>query len=285
METNIDYKKIAEYAVFKKLIEKYPNRILSVVSDTFDLWAVCTEYLPALKAKIMARQGKLVIRPDSGDPVDILCGWEGCTHHFLRERLEDGSYKMVDPNTSISTIISEAEYKGVIELLWETFGGTMTAKGYKLLDEHIGAIYGDSITMTRATEICERLKTKGFASINWVSGIGSYSYQNNTRDTFGFAMKATFGIVTENGLIEEREIFKDPITDNGMKKSAKGLLVVYKDEYTGDLYMIDQCSLEEERKGELETVFLNSKLIKDQTLSEIRNRLNKYSDKFNPELI
>ena len=123
--------------------------------------------------------------------------------------------------------------KGVIELLWEIFGGTVNEQGYKVLDPHIGAIYGDSITLDRAREICKRLEAKGFASTNVVLGIGSFTYQFNTRDTFGFAMKATY-VELEQELPEEkwhkgmtkeivgREIFKDPVTDDGTKKSATG---------------------------------------------------------------
>lgn len=285
MKEEINYREIAEYAVFRRLIEKYPTGILSIVSDSFDLWKVCTEYLPAIKAKVLAREGKLVIRPDSGDPVDILCGLEGKEGHSVFFR--DGQRRIRDNGTGISREISEAEYKGVIELLWDTFGGTVTEKGYKLLDSHIGAIYGDSITMDRATQICERLKEKGFASINWVAGIGSYTYQCNTRDTFGFAMKATYGevvIKTQSEFndemlefVETREIWKDPITDDGTKKSAKGLLAVFKDD-KGEYYLKDQCTLEEEKTGELKTVFLNSKLMKDFTLAEVRANLASYKD-------
>ncbi len=274
-----------EIATFERLIDKYPSGILSVVSDTWDLWKVCTEYLPAIKAKVLAREGKLVIRPDSGDPVDILCGLEGKEGHTVFFR--DGQRRIKDNDTGISREISEAEYKGVIELLWDTFGGTVTEKGYKLLDSHIGAIYGDSITMDRATQICERLRDKGFASINWVAGIGSYTYQCNTRDTFGFAMKATYGevvIKTQSEFndemlefVETREIWKDPITDDGTKKSAKGLLAVFKDD-KGEYYLKDQCTLEEEKTGELKTVFLNSKLMKDFTLAEVRANLASYKD-------
>jgi nicotinamide phosphoribosyltransferase len=63
-----------EVETFRRLLETYPTGILSVVSDTWDLWKVCTEHLVTLKEEILTRDGKLVIRPDSGDPVDILCG-------------------------------------------------------------------------------------------------------------------------------------------------------------------------------------------------------------------
>ena len=119
---------------------------MSKVSDTFDLWSVITKVLPRLKDEIMGRDGKLVIRPDYGDPVKILCG--------------------------DSEAATEWERKGVVELLWDIFGGTVNDKGFKMLDSHIGTIYGDSITIDRCRMICKLLRLKGFASTNVVLGIG-----------------------------------------------------------------------------------------------------------------
>ena len=143
---------VAEMLLLRDLIEKYPTGILSIVSDTFNLWDVCTEYLPRLKEEILARDGKLVIRPDSGDPADILCGH---------------SYSIKKIPSEVSPVA-----KGVVELLWDIFGGTINEQGYKVLNPHIGAIYGDSITLERADNICRRLEAKGFASTNVVFGIG-----------------------------------------------------------------------------------------------------------------
>jgi nicotinamide phosphoribosyltransferase len=161
--------------------------------------------------------------------------------------------------------------KGSVQCLWETFGGTITETGYKLLDSHIGLIYGDSITRQRAVQIFTILEKKGFASGNVVLGIGSYTYQYNTRDTFGMAMKATYGIVQGEG----REIFKDPKTDDGTKKSAKGLLRVEKKE-DGDYVLFDQQTVEQELKGELQTVFKDGKIVKELTLSQIRSNLETF---------
>ncbi len=234
-----------EIGTFKKLMETYPSGILSVVSDTWDLWKVLTDYLPKLKSEVLSRDGKLVIRPDSGDPVDIICG----------------------ENQSLGG--NTPKEKGVIEMLWDVFGGTTNKQGYKVLDPHIGAIYGDSITIERAEQICERLHKKGFATTNVVLGIGSFTYQYNTRDTFGFAMKATSVVV--NG--ERREIFKDPVTDDGVKKSAKGLIKVelIEDEYV----LIDQVTEEEEESGELKVIYENGQFKYETSLEEIRDRINK----------
>lgn len=239
-----------EIGTFKRLItEVYPKGIVSIVSDTWDLWRVLTEYVPALKDEILSRDGKVVIRPDSGDPVDIICGaWE-------ENRLPSGNYE--------KTPKSGHEGKGVIELLWDVFGGTINDKGYKELNPKIGAIYGDSITTERAKKICSRLEAKGFASTNLVLGIGSYTYQYNTRDTFGFAMKATYGEVDGIGL----EIFKDPVTDDGTKKSAKGLMRV---ELIDGKYQLFDSVAGEDEGGELTTVFRNGEITKTITFNEIR---------------
>ena len=246
-----------EVGTFRRLLNTYPTGILSVVSDTWDLWKVCTDYVKELKEEIMSRDGKLVIRPDSGNPADILCGLNS-NSDIIDGELSGDVYS--DPD--------RPEYKGVIELLWDTFGGTVNEKGYKVLDGHIGAIYGDSITIERAEEICHRLESKGFASTNVVLGIGSFTYQYNTRDSFGFAMKATY--VEVNG--EGRPIFKNPVTDDGTKKSAYGLLKVLPTE--GGYELVDNVTWEEEKNdSSLVTLYENGGFKNTQTLEQIRETL------------
>lgn len=259
----------SEFETFRRLItDTYPKGIVSIVSDTWDLWTVLTTYLPMLKETILARDGKVVIRPDSGDPVDIICG---------KQYIQEGTvWKPIKP-TPVD--------KGVIELLWDTFGGKINANGYKELDPHIGAIYGDSINLDRANSICKRLEAKGFASTNIVLGIGSFTYQYNTRDTQGWAMKATYGEVIKGAPgkmfpaeIEGREIFKDPITDSGEKKSAKGLIAVYEKlskSYEENYYMKDQVSWDQVLNCAFEEVFCNGKLLIDESLANIRERVIK----------
>lgn len=192
-----------ELETFRRLItDLYPTGVVSIVSDTWDFWEVITGFTVELKDEIMARQpnaiglNKVVFRPDSGDPVDILCG---------------------DPDAEEGS----PEYKGAVECLWDVFGGTVNELGFKTLDQHVGLIYGDSITIERAEQIMERLATKGFASDNVVLGIGSYTYQYVTRDTFGFAVKATWGAINGDPIMVE----KNPKTDS-KKKSSKGRLAV-----------------------------------------------------------
>jgi nicotinamide phosphoribosyltransferase len=233
-----------EIEAYKRLItEVYPTGFASIVSDTWNLWEVLDTIIKPLKNEIMSRDGRIVVRPDSGDPVLIVCG---------------------DPDGE-----TEDERKGVVEILWDIFGGTITEKGYKQLDTHIGSIYGDAITTERCEEICKRLKAKGFASTNMVYGIGSYTYQYNTRDTFGFALKSTYAKV--NG--EERMLFKDPITDNGVKKSQRGKVAVLNNNgihYIDGLVEADEALVP---NNLLQLVFEDGKLMKDEKLSEIRDRL------------
>ncbi len=249
---------VGEQQMIADWLVDFPKGILSIVSDTFDLWKLITEYLPANKEAIMARDGKLVIRPDSGDPVDIICG----TQIF-----EDADHYN-DYELSRESILSSEE-KGVIELLWDIFGGTINEQGYKVLDPHIGAIYGDSITLDRQIQIYERLAAKGFASTNIVLGVGSFTYQMNTRDTLGFAAKGAWFEVEENGNKVGYDIYKDPITDDGTKKSLKGLIKV-----DTNLEVHTQCTWEQEDQGILRTIYEEGRFDNQASLTEIRERLN-----------
>jgi nicotinamide phosphoribosyltransferase len=131
----------------------------------------------------------------------------------------------------------------------------------------IKTVHGDVLAVDRGI-ILQRLEAKGFASANVVFGIGSYTYQYNTRDTFGFAMKATWAMIDG----ESHDLFKDPATDNGVKKSAKGLLRVEKE--AGKFVLYDQRNEIQELGGQLEPVFTNGLLVSETTLEEIRQRVN-----------
>lgn len=227
-----------EFETFKRLItDVYPAGIISIVSDTWNFWKVLDEVAPSLKTEIMNRNGKVVFRPDSGDPVKIICG---------------------DPESDCPMVRA-----GAVETLWKHFGGTVNAAGFRALDSHVGLIYGDSISLDRCERILEGLKGKGFSSGNIVFGIGSYTYQYVTRDTYGFAMKATYAEVNDKPV----EMFKDPVTDNGVKKSLKGLIRV-----DSDYGVFDQQTKLQEQTGLLKTVFNDGGVILD-SFSSIRERL------------
>lgn len=241
-----------EKAAFLRLItEVYPSGTVTIVSDTYNLWKVIDEVLPEIKDVILKRNGRVNIRPDSGDPVKIICG---------------------DPDANDETV-----RKGVIRRLYEIFGGTKNAAGFIELDSHIGCVYGDSITPDRAVDICEGLMTNGFVSTSAGLGIGSYTYQYVTRDSLGFALKGTGEIV--NG--EFKPIFKDPATDTDMfKKSQKGMVAVVFSH--GDYRLIDNLTPEtvNEINGNLlQDVFVDGEFVRTQTFMEIRERVKNESQR------
>ena len=290
-------KKESEYDTFLRLIEEvYPEDILAIVSDTWDFWSVLNPaggILTQLREKILKRKGKIVIRPDSGDPVKIVLG----EAHPVRNLDAKDLQRLIALNAKgVTTIRHDNKYysielggvmgiglkeiplsevtpvmKGAIQCLFEIFGGRMNSKGYKELDEHIGLIYGDSITIQRAKDICEGLKIMGFASTNIVFGIGSYTYAYVTRDTDGWAVKATFCVVDG----EEREIFKDPATGDGSKKSATGLTAVFKND-KGAYYLKDKATWDEVLNCEFKPLFENGVLKSAYTLEEIRARIKSH---------
>lgn len=242
--------KESEVETFRRLLETYPSGVVSIVSDTWDFWNVITHTAKELKEEILARTpdqfglAKVVFRPDSGDPVNIICG---------------------DPYAAAGS----PEYKGAVECLWDTFGGTTNDKGFRTLNPRVGLIYGDSITPQRCEEILQRLAGKGFASDNIVFGIGSFTFQYQTRDTLGFAMKATYVEIKGVG----HSIYKDPKTDNGTKRSAKGLLAVIKSGEAGQYKLVDLVSRQEEAWGYLDTVYLDGSITPTVKFAELRERL------------
>jgi nicotinamide phosphoribosyltransferase len=241
-----------ELETFRRLIEDvYPTGIVSIVSDTWDLWKVLTEYIPALQDKILARDGKVVIRPDSGDPVNIICG---------------------DRNAPAGSPANQ----GTLRLLEKALG-TNYIGGNPALSKinKAGAIYGDAITLERADQILTRIIDELHLSpYNMVFGIGSFTYEYVTRDTYGHAMKAT--CVRNNGKIIP--IFKDPKTDDGVKKSLKGIPCVYKTrvgqgEGVGQYYVEDMKQPEDLDNCEFSKVYSNGQLLVDHKFDDIKKRV------------
>ena len=286
--------------LYRLLTEVYPSGIFSYVSDSYDYWRVLTLILPILKPVILRREGKLVIRPDSGDPVKIVCG-----EKLTLSEVDEKAISRLSYNTEFTfngkpyrvirdlSVVPEERYlpffelirnefieeirteqtpeeKGSIQVLSEVFGFTTNTKGYKELPPQIGLIYGDGITYARGSAIYSQLADKGFASNNVVLGIGSYSFAGGTRDTLGFAIKATYAEINGN----PTPIYKEPKTDLS-KKSARGLMKIVEDD-KGELVLVDQVSWAEEAEGLLQVVFENGKLFNQPDFTEIRTRLGFY---------
>lgn len=288
----------SEEETFRRLLKQYNTGIIAIVSDTEDYWITITNIASNLKDDILARQPdsmglcKTVFRPDSGNPVDIVCGVDNIHNDILQisavlpetsnwdntkwasslELAIDEDYKFIKDGTGTIyrvnsatsvTNTTEAEVKGSIECLWDIFGGTINDKGYKVLNPKVGLIYGDSITPQRANDILAGLAAKGFASSNIVFGIGSYAYNYSTRDSLGFAIKATAAIDSDDNLIPIQKTVK---TDTG-KKSACGLLHV-----TEDLQLIDNATRAQEATGALKVIFSNGSTNFETNFAAIRER-------------
>lgn len=299
---------------------RFKNGPLSMIADTYDIYHVVNDHLPRLRPYIEARNGRTLLRPDSGNPVDIICGTftdeiehiEGLTlkdiaKHYEKQAEKDWRnyaisntyyteidgvvykvdcyYGMDDEECWDNSVSVEYEEKiltdeewGVLRLMWRLVGGYINEKGFRLLDPHYGIIYGDGITMERLREIYIRMEKMKFAPNNCVLGIGSYTYQYVTRDTFGFALKATHSICAG----KEIQIFKDPITDKGkgnnFKKSQRGMCYVYRDGndilYTDEHTIAELDSDPQYSDNLLKTVFCDGVIVKDWTLKEVRENLN-----------
>lgn len=245
-------------AILELITKVYPSGTVTIVADTYNLWNLVDNVLTdsEVKEAILKRNGKVNIRPDSGDPVKIICGDEDATEETVNERLK----------VFVSSI-----KKGLQQRMYEIIGGMINEKGFIELDSHAGIVYGDSITPERAIAICEGSMRKGYATVNVGLGIGSYTYQYMTRDTLGFALKGTAEII--NG--EFKAIYKDPATDtDAFKKSQKGMVaVVFED---GEYKLIDQLTPETVKNvtgNLLEDVFVDGDFVKTQTFDEIRERV------------
>lgn len=262
---------VDETEYFRRLItEVYPNGFISVVSDGFDFWNVIENILPKLKKEIMARDGRVIIRPDSGNPTDIICGLR--TNPNFHTRIHEGKYycnynPFVDDSQYVE--VSEGQYYGAYYMLGKTFGWNTTEKGYMYPSTKIGLIYGDAITLERQRHIYERLESSNLAGCNLVLARGSFEYQFKSRDSLGFAVKCT--AVTIDG--ELKPIFKKPKTDDGTKNSLKGLISVHWDDNDKVYYAIDRVDPEHEGVC-LETVFKDGILVREYSLSEIRDRID-----------
>lgn len=235
---------------YRQLIANNPSGILSIVSDTYDYWEVVNSVLPALKDEILARDGKVVIRPDSDTelvshtldmPVLTSQGWEP-----FGDRIGDlivlptgniiakGGLAPFMPATQDIDATSEL-ILATMYVMADTFGTATNSKGFKVLDAHIGILHGEGVTLESIDSYLETITSAGFSAENVVFGVGAYVYSVLvSRDSFGQALKATS--VTIDGT--EKAVFKNPKTaSEGFKKSRKGRVQVVREQ--GELVVHD----------------------------------------------
>ena len=222
--------------------------------------------------------------------VRVECDWTS-----ERGAWTDKKYYYVDDyHVRIEEYTPVVEDMGTVWALWQEFGGTVNSKGYKVLDPHVKAIYGDSITPYRCEEIYKRLEAKGFAINNVVLGVGSFSmmclenyndesgeftYSPYTRDTFGIAVKATYAEDADSNPIM---IFKQP-KGCTWKKSQKGCCFVTHDE-NGNYTYEDELTwedIEETDNNDLLPVFKDGKMVREWNLADIRTRMYEYKEIYN----
>jgi nicotinamide phosphoribosyltransferase len=151
-----------ELDAFRNMLEQHPTGLLACVSDSFDIYHACEQYWGTdLKDQILNRDGTLVVRPDSGDPVEVTLK--------------------------------------VFEILWKQFGGTTNEKGYRVLDPHIRMIQGDGIDLNMLTDILANFMAKKISADNIAFGSGGGLLQQFNRDTGQFAFKCCHVIVGGEG--------------------------------------------------------------------------------------
>lgn len=296
------------------LTEIYPNHNFSMVSDSYDYDNLVENILPQCKTEILTHNGTLSIRGDSGNPIEVIAGIPYCEvsdedwNWIIDDAGKWAARELDEPYEEASIIVNHKgryhkitiypvwtwdnmiehynvvvrylEKPGVADMgtVWaldQIFGHMVNSKGYKVLNTHIKAIYGDSITPERCEEIYKRLEQKGYAINNVSLGVGSFSFMclgtDNpyTRDTFGIAVKATYGEDADGNPVM---IYKNP-KNNSWKKSQKGCCVVAPDGqgYEDGLTWEEMCRHEDNL---LKMVFCDGELVREWNLDGIRSRLH-----------
>jgi len=217
-----------EEAAYANMLKQFakPGALVAVVSDSYDLFnAVENIWGGTLRQQVIDSGATVVIRPDSGNPADIVA----------------------------HTVV----------LLDKKFGSTVNEQGFKVLN-NVRIIQGDGINEQSIKDILARLQILGFSADNVAFGMGGALLQHMNRDTQKFAMKASAAKV--NG--EWKDVFKDPVTDFG-KRSKKGKLDLFYN-HMNNTYSTARENEDHVHFRMLETVYENGKLIRNQSLTEIR---------------
>jgi nicotinamide phosphoribosyltransferase len=217
------------------MLEKYPKGTIACVSDQYDIYNACKEiWGTKLHDKVLAREGTLVVRPDSGDPPKVV----------------------VD----------------VLDILGEKFGYTVNAKGYKVLDSHVRVIQGDGVDIAMIWKILAEMQLSTWSADNIAFGSGGALLQKLHRDTQKFAFKCSS--VTINGINRDvyKQPITDPGKNSKAGRLAlikEGM----KYKTVPEHYTINTGG-HPSTKNELVEVFRDGKLLVNYTLDEIRERAN-----------
>ncbi|HEX5150268.1 MAG TPA: nicotinate phosphoribosyltransferase [Parafilimonas sp.] len=224
-----------ELEMFKHVLETFPTGIVACVSDSFNIFRACSEYWGGeLKETILKREGVLVIRPDSGDPVLTL----------LR----------------------------VFDILFEKFGFTVNEKGYKVLPPQVRVIQGDGININSIRTIYPALKLNDISAENLVLGMGGALLQKVDRDTQKFAFKCSYAEINGKPVDVQKhplEIDEHGRLTQSFKKSKKGRLKLI---VTENGYKTVKADDQPEHEDQLVTVFENGEIKNEVSFETVRER-------------
>lgn len=226
-----------ELEIFKHVLRSFPTGTIACVSDSFNIFKACREYWGGeLKEEILNRQGTLVIRPDSGDPIMTL--------------LE------------------------IFKILFETFGFTCNSKGYKVLPPQVRVIQGDGVNYAEIINIYNVLKANGISAENLVLGMGGALLQKVDRDTQKFALKCSSAVINGQEVAVEKSPTEMDAQGNitpSFKKSKAGRLKLVK--INGIFKTVNEQE-HIELADELHTVFENGKLLNTITFEQVKANAN-----------
>jgi len=224
-----------ELDAFRNMLLQYPEGLVACVSDSWNVFQAAENFwADDLRDLVMNRNGRLVVRPDSGDPPTVV--------------------------VKVLELLAGSPEKGFGPFV------TLTSTGHKLLPPQIRVIQGDAVDYEMIGNIYSAMDAAGWAAENVGFGSGGALLQKMNRDTLKFAFKCSS--VTVDG--EERDVYKDPITDPG-KKSKKGRLALIRDD-EGNWSTVKQSELPTGAIDHLVEVFRDGRILVDYTLSDIRSR-------------
>jgi len=247
--------------------------ILSLVSDTYNIYNVCKRILPQLREHFIDWRNnngipiKIVIRPDSGDPATVLFGYNHSGYHaYDLKTLETINRIALDMNIA-DVEAGELVNKGIFKILFDEFGYTTNGKGFKVFHPQIGVLQGDGVHYNMMKNMYDIMIRQKLDIMNLVFGSGGKYLQTHDRDEQGYATKVIHVIIDNESICVQ----KNPITD-AAKKSKKGYLKLVR---TGPTWK-DFITLQsddpgfDEAEDFLQTVFLNGELVLEYDFSDLR---------------
>ena len=224
-----------ELDIFRHVLNTFPTGTIACVSDSYNIFRACEEYWgEELRAQVLEREGTLVIRPDSGDP--------------------------------IMTLLT------IFEILFKKFGYTTNEKGYRVLPPQVRVIQGDGVNYDAIKDMYQALTEHGISAENLVLGMGGALLQKLDRDTQRFALKCSYAKVNGEDVVVQKsptEMDAQGHIVGSFKKSKGGRLKLIQQDNHWQTVAED---VHPKAEDQLVTVFENGELTKEWTFEEVRER-------------